>query len=608
MNYSATHLLSAFAFAAACCMGLQAQNTYLSEHFTEGIPSDYALYDEDGNEPSVDMANLGFAVGKPWICVTEGEDNNAVAASTSWYQKAGTSNDWMVTTSFEVKDAGAVLSWRARATDADYRDGYKVLVSTTGNRVADFTNEPVFSVSKENVAWTEHEVSLADYVGKTVWMAFVNNTRGRAMLVVDDIFAGMPACIELTSELTDGIVTRYGEVHVTGTVKAKKPIASFTVRLTLGDNKELVETFDCNLQTGGTANFQFSEPVHVERNTRNDFVLVAEAEGDRTSLEGKVCFIAQKVVAEEVTGTWCGYCVRGIVAMEQMREDHPDDYIGIAVHCGNANWPDAMELDPTIYLDLLFSNLGMTGYPHCTVNRQKKYTGDPANIPYYYNQAKQEAKPKAGIVLSAEYDAELDQITTHTSTLFTSNETGADYRQLYVLIENAVHGEGYGYYQSNYYSGVAGMGRFTDLPSTVPDSEMTYPDVARAIYGTYHGIKDIYDATITAGAVTYCDYILDSIPASILVRENCELAVLLLNKNGVIVNADKVKLGELSGFSAIEEVRADRQPAYDDKRIYTLDGKCLGSATTMGKLRQGIYLKVGTGADGARRTQKVIVR
>ena len=576
-------------------MGLQAQNSYLSEHFTEGIPSAYALYDEDGNEPSVDMANLGFAVGKPWICVTEGEDNNAVAASTSWYQKAGTSNDWMVTTPFEVKDAGAVLSWRARATDADYRDGYKVLVSTTGNGVADFTSDPVFSVSKENVAWTEHEVSLADYVGRTVWVAFVNNTKDRAMLYVDDLFAGVPACIELTSELTDGIVTRYGEVRVTGTVKAKKPITSFTVRLTLGDNKELVETFDCNLQTGGAADFQFSEPVHVERNTRTDFILVAEADGDRTSLEGKVSFIAQKVVAEEVTGTWCGYCVRGIVAMEQMRQEHPDDYIGIAVHCGNNNWPDAMEIDPTIYLDLLFSNLGMTGYPHCTVNRQKRYTGDPANIPYYYNQVLNDNKPRVGIKLTAEYDADKDQIVTRTNTLFCTAETGADYRQLYVLIENEVRGEGHGYWQSNYYSGVAGMGRFTDFPSTVPDSLMVYPDVARALYGTYYGIEGIYPADVAAGTVVDYDYTLDSIPASILVRENCELAVLLLNKNGVIVNADKVKLGELSGFNGIESVRADNQPAAGAPLIYTLDGKCLGSATTMGKLRQGIYLKAGTG-------------
>lgn len=591
-----------------CCMGLQAQNTYFVEHFTEGIPSSFALYDMDGNEPSVDMANLGFAVGVPWICVTEGEDNNAVAASTSWYKKAGTSNDWMVTSPFEVSDAKAVLTWRARATDADYRDGYKVYVSTTGNTVDDFGSEPVFSVSKENVAWTEREVSLADYVGKTIWVAFVNTTKDRSMLYVDDIFAGIPACFDLNSELEDGVVTRYGDVNITGKLTAKKTITSFTVTLTLGE-QTVTETFERNLKEGNVAEFTFSEPVHVERNTRIDYTLVAETEGDRVSLGGKASFIAQKVVAEEVTGTWCGYCVRGIIAMEQMREEHPDDYIGIAVHCGSNNWPDAMELDPTIYNDLLFSNLGMTGYPHCTVNRQKKYTGDPANIPYFYNQVKNDTKPKAGIVLTAEYNAELDQITTHTSTLFTSNETGADYRQLYVLIENNVHGEGYGYYQSNYYSGVSGMGRFTDLPSTVPDTEMTYPDVARAIYGTYYGIDDIYDATITAGAITYCDYILDSIPSSILVRENCELAVLLLNKNGVIVNADKVNLGELSGFSGIEEVRADAQPfKAEAQQLFTLDGKCLGSAAQVGQLRQGIYLKVETGANGVRRTRKIIVR
>ena len=591
-----------------CCVGLQAQNAYLVEHFTEGIPSSFALYDMDGNEPSVDMANLGFAVGVPWICVAEGEDNNAVAASTSWYAKAGTSNDWMVTSLFEVSDAKAVLRWRARATDADYRDGYKVYVSTTGNTVADFTAEPVFSVSKENVAWTEREVSLADYVGKTICVAFVNTTKDRSMLYVDDIFAGEPACIELSSELEDGVVTRYGDVNITGSVKAKKDISSFTITLTLGD-QTVTETFERSIKEGNVADFTLSEPIHINRNTRIDFTMSAEADGDKVRVSGKTSFIAQKVVAEEVTGTWCGYCVRGIIAMEQMREEHPDDYIGIAVHCGSGNWPDAMEIDPAIYNDLLFSELGMTGYPHCTVNRQKKYTGDPANIPYYYNQVKNDAKPKAGIELTAEYDAELDQITAHTKILFTTNEYNADYRHLYVLIENAVHGEGYGYYQSNYYSGVAGMGRFTDLPSTVPDTEMTYPDVARAIYGTYYGIPDIYSTTITAGEVTYYDYILDSIPASILVRENCELAVLLLNKNGVIVNADKVNLGELSGFSAIDEVRADMRDAkFSDNRIYTLDGKCLSSASHVGQLRQGIYLKVKTDEDGVRRTQKIIVR
>ena len=72
MNLSSKHLLSTFALATVCCLGIQAQNAYLVEHFTQGIPSEFALYDVDGNEPSVDMANLGFAVGTPWICVTEG--------------------------------------------------------------------------------------------------------------------------------------------------------------------------------------------------------------------------------------------------------------------------------------------------------------------------------------------------------------------------------------------------------------------------------------------------------------------------------------------------------------------------------------------------------
>ena len=39
-------------------------------------------------------------------------------------------------------------------------------------------------------------------------------------------------------------------------------------------------------------------------------------------------------VVEEGTGTWCGWCVRGIVALEYMRENYPDKFIGIGVHYG----------------------------------------------------------------------------------------------------------------------------------------------------------------------------------------------------------------------------------------------------------------------------------
>src|SRR5699024_9086047 len=44
--------------------------------------------------------------------------------------------------------------------------------------------------------------------------------------------------------------------------------------------------------------------------------------------------VTKMVVFEEGTGTWCGYCPRGIVAMEYMYDNSNQfpNFIGIAVH------------------------------------------------------------------------------------------------------------------------------------------------------------------------------------------------------------------------------------------------------------------------------------
>lgn len=585
---------------------LQAQETYLKADFTEGIPSDFILYDIDGNEPSSDMAALGFAPGTPWIALPERKEGNIVAASTSWYKKAGTSNDWMITPAFEVRDAAAILSWRAMASDAEYRDGYKVYISETGGQgTEDFTKDAL-SISKENASWTDRQISLAEYAGKTIRAAFVNTTKDRAMLYIDDIFAGVPSCIDFECELEQGIMTQFGELYLSGKAIAKEEIDSYTVTVTL-DNQTITETFSQKINAGTSTTWTLSQPFSCQRGSMAQYTISIEANGDRTERQGKVSFIAHKVVAEEVTGTWCGYCVRGIVAMEQMRADHPDDYIGIAVHGSSANWADAMAFDPTQYLDPLFARLNMSGYPHCTVNRQKKFTGDPANIPSYYEQAKSGTKPKTDIILTAQYDAELDQITAHTDLFCCTDDEDADYHCVYVMIETDVQGHGSGYWQNNYYAGVGGMGNFTNWPDVVPDSLMVYPDVARAIYGTYDGVADLYPSVLEQGKTYSAEYILDSIPSMIIDRNNTELAVLLLNKNGVIANADKIRLADLEGYTtdihAIEMGNSDKV----SNCIYTTDGRCLG-AVAIETLRQGIYIVEERLANGKRRSHTIIVQ
>lgn len=85
--------------------------TYHSCDFKNGIPADYSVVDNDGQTPSVDMQRLGFAAGTGWIALTD--EGNGVASSTSWYDRAATSDDWLITPSFKVTDPKAVLSWRA---------------------------------------------------------------------------------------------------------------------------------------------------------------------------------------------------------------------------------------------------------------------------------------------------------------------------------------------------------------------------------------------------------------------------------------------------------------------------------------------------------------
>lgn len=116
-----------------------------------------------------------------------GPDNDYAACSSSWYDPAGTSNDWLISPSIALPAAATMLKWDAKAQDPDFRDGYKVMLSPNGgNTVADFT-VTLFTVASENSTWTTRTVSLAPYVGTNARIAFVNNSTDMFVLLVDNI-------------------------------------------------------------------------------------------------------------------------------------------------------------------------------------------------------------------------------------------------------------------------------------------------------------------------------------------------------------------------------------------------------------------------------------
>lgn len=116
-----------------------------------------------------------------------GPDNDFAACSSSWYDPAGTSNDWLISPSVTLPASAAILKWDAKAQDPDYSDGYKVMLSTNGgNTVADFT-VTLFSTPAEDSEWATRTVSLAPYAGTSVRIAFVNDSNDMFVLLVDNI-------------------------------------------------------------------------------------------------------------------------------------------------------------------------------------------------------------------------------------------------------------------------------------------------------------------------------------------------------------------------------------------------------------------------------------
>lgn len=580
-----------FALAALLTANnLNAQDTYFTTSFEDGIPSSFTLHDVDQRTPSSDMQKIGFAVGTPWIDFLEPDGNgNHIACSTSWYKNAGKSNDWMVTEGIDIKSEKAVLRWRSRACDKDYRDGMAVYVSEKGTNVDDFdTSAPVYQAKKENYTWIEHTVDLSAYKGKKVYIAFVNNSTDANCLYVDDIFVGVPSKVNMSLDLAR-VSKTYGDILVSGNAFAtdKQTHKGFSVGYRV-NGKTVEQTFDQTITADGKTAFTLDTPLHIERNQTIDYDAWIKCDGDSTGISSKVSAYPLKLVSEEVTGTWCGYCIRGIVGMKTMNDKYPDTFIGIAIHNdSNTKWPDAMAAGVEDYHDYIYNSCGITGYPHCVFSRNPNYSIDPQYMEKCYTAIMSETDNYTGIELKAQYNKNTGKIDTNTDIYFAKKQSNTNYKLAYVIVENNVHrthaelglaeNEPSGYDQNNYYGNNAQgveMGGYENMGSTVRAEQIWYNDVARSIYPTPQGEEGIIPADIAEGDHFSNEVSLD-IPTNVLNSANTEVIVLLLEKNGIIVNADKVKIEGIE--TGIEEVANNN--TIDTNAYYNLQGMRVAKGT-----------------------------
>ncbi|MFN0200375.1 MAG: T9SS type A sorting domain-containing protein [Bacteroidia bacterium] len=259
-----------------------------------------------------------------------------------------------------------------------------------------------------------------------------------------------------------------------------------------------------NIAPYATYNFTHTQPLNIPSAGGYFTEVWLEAAGDVNNaddtlsldIQGLAFLPTKRVVFEEGTGTWCGWCPRGAVFMDSLHIVHPNTSVLIAVHNG-----DPMVV--TAYDAGIGGLIG--GYPSGVVDRHINDT-DPSDFFDNYDTQIQEMPP-VDVTVTPTYDAASSTVSIVVSGHFAAALDG-DYRFNAVVTEDDVKGTTNDWAQTNYYSSssqniaLVGAGHnWQTSPNPVPAASMEYDDVARAILGTFGGQTGSLPTTIAANSV-----------------------------------------------------------------------------------------------------------
>lgn len=301
-------------------------------------------------------------------------------------------------------------------------------------------------------------------------------------------------------------------------------------------------------------------------------------------------------VVEEQTGTWCGWCPRGHVALDLLNKQLGDKVVTLAGHFANGE----SRVDPMNIYQLdenstqaealadygwvamtLSSMLGGGGLPGAMFDRfvaADPYVGANTtkgkNGTYEYgatdlvNLLKEENPSEADFSMTASWaDDKNTDIKVDLTTTFNYNRFGSfPYGVAFVLSENGMTGKGATWKQLNYYSKLAGVNGASDFNN--PDMAAWFK-AGSYVSTTYDNVvvqawNPLGNAAIVDKSVT--DIVKgEAIPFSTTLKVNSDLiqnynnltlSALLVNlKSLAVVNAAKVVLGNCA--AGIEDVNSE---------------------------------------------------
>jgi len=463
----------------------QTKAQIFSEDFNAGIPSTFTLTDGDGLTPNNTNYTVGsFASSNLTSSAGIAED---CAVSISWFNPiACCADDWMVTPSITIPNSTnpIALTFNAITYEAAYPDGVEVYVSTTGTSPSDFlsttaiynttptTPGPVstpIAGNGENDVWTIRSVDMSSYAGQTIYIAFRNNSNDMNILGIDDIIVKELQDNEATLSSLD--ITPYSaapaNINISGVVTNSGGNTITALDITWADGtNSYTDNLSVNITPGSTYNFTHSDQlsmtsagnanISVTIDMVNSSVDPDMSNNSLAAIATVLTSIPEKItVGEEKTGSWCGWCPRGAVALAEM--ESTSSFIGIAVH--NADPMTISSYD---------GSLGAYvpgGYPGGGVDRV--LTGDPGDFSTMHASRVTKTVPCGVNSITAYFDGNTNKISVSTE-IEAFGDMNGDFRLSCVIVEDDLESTSSGWAQSNYYApGQQGNGTPMNFPANV---------------------------------------------------------------------------------------------------------------------------------------------
>ncbi len=313
---------------------------------------------------------------------------------------------------------------------------------------------------------------------------------------------------------------------ITIIVNGTKFLRDQTVAFTLvnGAGEDITDEAVFYIDDTAIAGSQFSS------NTVGDFTVYAEytSAGETFTTEEKsfaVFIPRRKVVVEDYTGSWCGFCPRVAAAILAVQEVTEYTTV-VAIHKTSAGSPDPMHFDD---FETLEDEYDVGGLPQARIDRSVVWSN-----PHPITDVTATAGTDTDSAISISSAINGSELTVTANVIYENGSSNGDKIVIYLLEDGIL------YDQTNYYNDDSSSIYF-GLGDPIPDFE--HNEVLRDAMTATLG-----DAIPVTGALeTYTKNVSITLPAE-YVKENLTIAVMLVDSNNTAYNSQHGHVNEFIDF------------------------------------------------------------